>query len=130
MDRTSFAPRMRQVKGWAFFGPRMVRLEWVHPSVLGWVTGLQCNAPFSPRMGRLERRMSCHGVFCTPFATEEGPFGAETFCYVKQSIYYVSYAQRKNYQVPMALFAAPRFVSVQACVLTVCMSVLACVVYV
>ena len=38
------------------------------------------------------------GVFCTPFATEEGPFGAETFCYVKQSIYHVSYAQRKNHQ--------------------------------
>ena len=21
-----------------------------------------------------------HDVFCTPFATEEGPFGAKTFC--------------------------------------------------
>ena len=34
------------------------------------------------------------GVFCTPF-------GAEMFCYVKQSIYHVSYAQRKNHQVPI-----------------------------
>ena len=24
-------------------------------------------------------------MFCTPFATEEGPFGAKTFCLVKQS---------------------------------------------
>ena len=29
------------------------------------------------------------------------PKMAETFCYVKQSIYHVSYAQRKNHQVPI-----------------------------
>ena len=41
---------------------------------------------------------SCMICFVPFFATEEGPFGAETFCLVKLS---TTYLTLKNQQIPM-----------------------------
>ena len=50
------------------------------------------------RQLHLVKRYKTNHLFCTLFATEEGPFGAETFCQVKLSTMCLTL---KNQQIPI-----------------------------